>query len=100
MVNKNRMRIEVVYALADRYWSVVVHVAASATVADVLALARIEDQISGLVIDSKHLAIYSRPTTLNASLCDGDRIEILRPLLVDPKQSRRERARASAPKKR
>ncbi|WP_048441952.1 RnfH family protein [Caenimonas sp. SL110] len=37
------------------------------------------------------LGIWGRGTTLDAALHDGDRVEIYRPLKVDPKLARRER---------
>jgi putative ubiquitin-RnfH superfamily antitoxin RatB of RatAB toxin-antitoxin module len=37
------------------------------------------------------VGIWGRKTTLNHVLCDSDRLEIYRPLLVDPKVARRER---------
>jgi putative ubiquitin-RnfH superfamily antitoxin RatB of RatAB toxin-antitoxin module len=38
------------------------------------------------------LAVFGRAVTLATALHPGDRIELLRPLLADPKQRRRERA--------
>jgi putative ubiquitin-RnfH superfamily antitoxin RatB of RatAB toxin-antitoxin module len=38
------------------------------------------------------LAVFGRAATPATVLHDGDRIELLRPLLADPKQRRRERA--------
>jgi putative ubiquitin-RnfH superfamily antitoxin RatB of RatAB toxin-antitoxin module len=38
--------------------------------------------------------VFSKPTDGTARLRDGDRVEVYRPLLVDPKQARRERANA------
>ena len=42
------------------------------------------------------VGIYSRPAKLNDQLKDGDRIEIYRPLLADPKEIRRKRAAEQA----
>lgn len=36
-------------------------------------------------------AVWGRAVAPDAPLCDGDRVECLRPLLVDPKVARRER---------
>jgi putative ubiquitin-RnfH superfamily antitoxin RatB of RatAB toxin-antitoxin module len=38
------------------------------------------------------LAVFGRLVTPASALHEGDRIEVLRPLLADPKQRRRERA--------
>ena len=42
------------------------------------------------------MGIYSRLVKLNDQLKDGDRIEIYRPLLADPKEIRRKRAAEQA----
>lgn len=43
-------------------------------------------------ITSLSYGIFSRPKSLNTVLNSGDRVEIYRPLLVDPKEKRRQRA--------
>ena len=85
-----RIRVEVIYALPDRYWSVKLDLAEGSRVAAALAAAK--SQLPEVPIDDQRLAIYSRPVSLEGILRDGDRLEILRPLIADPKQSRRDRA--------
>ena len=64
-----------------------------ATVAD--ALAR-----SGWVLpEDLKIAVWSRPRTPADVLRDGDRIELCRPLKVDPKEARRQRYRSHREKK-
>ena len=94
------IRVEVVYALPERYWSFRLELGSGATVSQALAAASLEQLPEGIEIDPAHLAIFSRPALLSTILRDGDRLEVLRPLLADPKQSRRARAVASPPKKR
>jgi uncharacterized protein len=48
-----------------------------------------------LQIDDAHVGIFSRKTTLAARLRDGDRVEVYRPLKIDPKEARRMRATGS-----
>jgi hypothetical protein len=94
------IRIEVVYALPERYWSVALELASGSTVAQALSLAGMEGLAEGAEIDPARLAVFSRPVLPSTVLRDGDRLEILRPLVADPKQNRRARAVESAPKKR
>jgi hypothetical protein len=48
--------------------------------------------IPGLVIDPAHLGIFSRKVAPDHVLGEGDRVEIYRPLILDPKEARRRRA--------
>jgi len=84
------IRVEVIYALPDRYWSVRLELAGNSRVAE--AVAQAKAQLPDVPIDENRLAVFSRPVTLDSVLRDGDRLEILRPLIADPKQARRERA--------
>jgi putative ubiquitin-RnfH superfamily antitoxin RatB of RatAB toxin-antitoxin module len=85
-----RIHVEVIYALPERHWSVKLDMAECSRVAEALAAAK--PQLPDVAIDPDRLAIFSRPVTLDGILRDGDRLEILRPLIADPKQARRERA--------
>ena len=57
---------------------------AGATVRDALAAAGLEGQAFG---------IFGKRVELDHRLADGDRVEIYRPLAMDPKEARRQRAR-------
>jgi putative ubiquitin-RnfH superfamily antitoxin RatB of RatAB toxin-antitoxin module len=53
-----------------------------------------DSKISELISELEgHLAIFGKLVTLDTELKNGDRIEILRPLLKNPMQARRERAK-------
>jgi putative ubiquitin-RnfH superfamily antitoxin RatB of RatAB toxin-antitoxin module len=90
------MRIEVVHALPERCFSARVELPAGATVAAALDAAAMDQQVPGLVVDPARLAVFGRAVTPDTPLHDGDRVEILRPLLADPKQARRKRAETAA----
>ena len=90
------LQVEVVYALPDRCWRVLVNLSPGARVADALAAANLPANVPGLVVDEAMLAIFGRTATPESSLHDGDRVEVLRPLLADPKQARRDRAKSGA----
>ena len=53
-------------------------------------------QFTEIDLRENKVGIYSRPAKLNDQLKDGDRIEIYRPLLADPKEIRRKRAAEQA----
>jgi uncharacterized protein len=67
---------------------------------DVDPLARVEDAIRASGIAEKlpngfkpvAIGIFGRIVSVNDKLRDGDRIELYRPLKIDPKEARRRRA--------
>lgn len=81
------MRVEVIRAWPHRFESAVLELPDGATVADALAA-------SGFA-DAGHtgVAVHGVSATTTAGLNEGDRVEVLRPLQVDPKEARRRRAR-------
>lgn len=85
------MRIEVVMAWSDRYESRELTLAEGATVAEAVVCAAL-DTGSNVVAYAMH-GLLARPEQL---LRDGDRLELLRPLLADPKDNRRRRASAGS----
>jgi hypothetical protein len=82
------MKIEVVLAWPRRAESATLDLPAGACVADAIAAAGLSD-ISA--VDG--YAIFGQRAQADTVLGDGDRVELLRPLQIDPKQARRERAR-------
>ena len=86
------LEVEIVYALPDQAWSVRHVLPAPATVGQ--ALQRGLPDVPGLVVDPARLAVFGRTVGLDSPLHDGDRIELLRPLVLDPKEARRRRAGA------
>lgn len=93
MPEPGSLRVEVVYALPGRSWRVQVVLPSGACVADALAHADVGQLLPGIEIDPGRLAVFGRLVKPGDALHDADRVEILRPLLADPKEVRRERAR-------
>ncbi|MHB1565447.1 MAG: RnfH family protein [Acidiferrobacter sp.] len=68
-------------------------IASGATVLDVLNAA-----VGVFDLRGRSIGIFGRPVTLTDLVCAHDRVEIYRPLLTDPKERRRTRARDAARK--
>ena len=83
----------VTFATPERQWLWQVRLPDGATVADALAEARSRSDDSAVPWDAD-VGIFGELCDRNAVPRDGDRIELYRPLKLDPKESRRERARA------
>ena len=92
-VEPGMIRVEVVYATPERQTLLALEVPKGCTVAEAIESSGIRDQHPGLVVDPSAVGIFSRKVGLDQELSDGDRVEIYRPLLADPKETRRRRAR-------
>jgi putative ubiquitin-RnfH superfamily antitoxin RatB of RatAB toxin-antitoxin module len=87
------IRVEVIYALPQQAWSVVLELPAGATAAEAIARSGFEARIPGFDAAMLACAIYGKPISVATMLRNGDRLELLRPLIADPKQARRQRAK-------
>ncbi|UHQ21563.1 RnfH family protein [Lysobacter sp. 5GHs7-4] len=88
------MKIELVRAWPRRFETLTLDLPDGARLRDALALAGWDDDAEAVAY-----AVYGVRAEPDAALRDGDRIELLRPLLADPKDARRRRAQARGPLK-
>lgn len=91
-MSQSLINVEVAYALPTQQSIVEVAIADGSTVSDALAASNIEQLYPGLDIDNAKVGIWSRVVKADTKLKDGDRIEIYRPLIADPKEVRKRRA--------
>jgi hypothetical protein len=85
--------IEVVYALPDEQALVALTVPAGTTAGQAVARSGLAERYPDMDPSTHGLGIFGRRVEADTPLSDGDRVEIYRPLQVDPKAQRRERAR-------
>lgn len=86
------VKIELVYVAADKTTvHVALNLAAGSTVEDALVQSHIYDTHPETCTCT--LGIFAKTVLLNTLLRDGDRIELYRPLRLDPKEKRRQLAR-------
>lgn len=91
--------VEVVYALPEKQYLYTVNVEEGATVEDAIKASGILELRSDINLASNKVGVFSRPVKLGDEVHSGDRIEIYRPLLADPKELRRQRAERAAKNK-
>jgi putative ubiquitin-RnfH superfamily antitoxin RatB of RatAB toxin-antitoxin module len=84
--------VEVAYATPDRQLILRVRLAAGSSVADAIEQSGICAEFPDMEINSASVGIFSRKVGMDHVLREGDRVEIYRPLIADPKESRRKRA--------
>ncbi len=85
--------VQVSYAEPKRATVKTYRLTASASIADVLRLARSDPEFAGVNIDDSAVGIFGRVAAPSQLVRDGDRVEIYRPLAADPKSARRERVK-------
>lgn len=86
------IRVEVAYAAPHTQFLREVLLKPDSTIADAIAASGVE-KACGIAVDGLGVGIWSKLATRQTRLKDGDRVEIYRPLKVDPKEARRRRAR-------
>ena len=85
-MKNEQMKVEVVYAQPETAEVRSVQVPAGATVADAVAASGLQGSVFG---------VFGKQVLPTHPLREGDRVEIYRPLQIDPKEARRRRARKS-----
>lgn len=90
--------ISVVYALADLQEVVALTMPQGSTVAEAVELSGLTRKFPEIARHPLNCAIYSRVVEPTQTLRTGDRVEILRPLLIDPKEHRRQVAAKNKPR--
>lgn len=85
------MRIEVAYARPQGAIQRIYELPAAATVADALRAAGADPAFVGIDIEGSPIGVFGAPARREQPLHPGDRVEIYRPLALDPKAARRAR---------
>jgi putative ubiquitin-RnfH superfamily antitoxin RatB of RatAB toxin-antitoxin module len=89
---KRSLRVEVVYALPSEQVVLALEVEDGTTIGQVIersGIARFPEISSAPAL----AGVFGKRTPLDAPVCDGDRIELYRPLTADPKDVRRAKAK-------
>jgi hypothetical protein len=84
--------VEVVYALPGREDAVSLKVPAGATALDALRASGLLERHPEIDLARQTIGIYGKLVSAQSPLRDGDRVEVYRPLVVEPKEARRRRA--------
>jgi uncharacterized protein len=88
------IRVEVIYALPERVWLLPLRLPAGSTAGEAIERSGIRAQVPDIEISEQRVGVFGKPCRFDTVLRDGDRVELYRVLLCDPKQVRRERAEA------
>ena len=91
--NDGKFPIEVVFALPDTQVLQRIEVSAGCTVEQAVTHSGILGQFPEIDLHKNKLGIFGQPVKPDTLVQANDRIEIYRPLIIDPKEARRIRAK-------
>ncbi len=93
-MSADKISVEVAYALPEHQTIVALMVAAEATIQEVIEASGLLEQYPDIDLKRNKVGVFGKLGKLTDTLHPGDRVEIYRPLIADPKEIRRQRAAA------
>ena len=86
------IHVEVAYALANKQTILALDVPVGTTAIEAARQSGIADKFEDIDLDNAKLGIFAKVVSPSQVLHAGDRVEIYRPLIADPKEVRKARA--------
>lgn len=86
------LQVYVCYAKASEEFLRPMKVAPGTTIGAAIEMSGVLEAYPDINLSTQPVGIYAKKKTLDTVLRERDRIEIYRPLVADPKESRRKRA--------
>ncbi|MGI9234605.1 MAG: RnfH family protein [Woeseiaceae bacterium] len=87
-----KIHVEVVFATPQKQVLLTLSLPAHSTVADALSESALSEHFPDIDFDRLQAGVWGHLVQRDRVLLDGDRVEIYRPLGLDPKESRRQLA--------
>lgn len=94
MPDEPRLRVEVAVAWPELQVVVELELAPGSTVADAIDRSGLQQRFPSLSVAPGRVGVFAEICSTDRVLHDGDRVEIYRPLKMDPKEARRRAAEA------
>ena len=80
--------IEVAYALPDNQQIIALDVPVNTPIVDAIKMSKITSQFNTIDLNNLVVGIFGKKVPLDYTLHNKDRIEIYRPLIIDPQTAR------------
>ena len=97
MEHADNITVEVAYALPERQLILELSVASGTTLEQAIRASGILDQFPEIDLARNKVGVFGKPGSPDTVLQGGDRVEIYRPLIADPKEIRKQRAARGKP---
>lgn len=85
------MQVQIAYALPERQSLITIEVALGTTVHQAISISGILTLHPEIDLACNEVGVYGKIVSLETELCNDDRVEIYRALLIDPKVIRHKR---------
>ncbi|MXP67236.1 RnfH family protein [Pantoea sp. Aalb] len=92
----SNIKISIVYALTYKQYLCNLNVPIGTTVKEAIIASNFLVLHKEIDLDKNKVGIFNKLVELNSLLKNGDRVEIYRPLIRDPKEIRRQRIKRTA----
>ncbi|HSC46612.1 MAG TPA: RnfH family protein [Gammaproteobacteria bacterium] len=89
---EREISVEVCYARADVQAVSTVKIASGASVGEAIRRSGLLERFPEIDLKSNAVGVFGKKAALDRPLADGERVEIYRPLVADPKEVRRKLA--------
>lgn len=86
------MKVDVIYAFKENASVFTVDVPVGATLREAVMASGVLERHPEISLEKQAFGIFGKRAALETRLSPGDRVEIYRPLAMDPKEARRRRA--------
>ncbi len=86
-----KIHVEVAYARTDRQWLLSLDVAQGTTIEQALQQSGLLAQCPEIDLQQQKVGVFGKVVPLSTTLRAGDRVEVYRKLIADPKTARRRR---------
>ncbi|WP_394173936.1 RnfH family protein [Thalassotalea litorea] len=91
-MSAEQLLVEVVYALPHKQTLLSLHVEENSTLEQAIVASGVLQLYPEIELKKNKVGVWNKAAKLTDRLEDGDRIEIYRPLIADPKEVRKRRA--------
>ncbi|MCG6940051.1 MAG: RnfH family protein [Thiohalocapsa sp.] len=92
VTDESKIRVEVAYAREKQQALLQVQGEPGLTIREAIERSGVLQRFPDIDLAVNKVGVFGKVTTLEATLADGDRVEIYPPLIADPKQARKVRA--------